>query len=144
MTTPRYSSSHVSKEVHSVLRALAALVAAGTLIALIWHGVAMAEPNRQPAEQPAIWAALHYKEFESLTPLPVAVDPALLIRCTSMKQADFDQLIAKDGPHAHWFGKVSIFMNPTAAHAFHAKEQAYPIGSIIVKEKTTPLMRKLT
>jgi hypothetical protein len=100
--------------------------------------VALASPcnatDADDASPPsAEWTAAHYRELERITPEPVLADPMLLVACTTLKMAQVDSEIAKDGPHA--FLHVAIYMDRTAAEAFRAHAKSYPVGATIVKEK---------
>lgn len=75
-----------------------------------------------------------YKGFDLLTDKPVFVDRWLAMSCVHHTPAELDALAVKvSGPHAH--SEVMIYMNDLAAAAFRRSAVAYPVGSIIVKEK---------
>ena len=82
--------------------------------------------------------ARDYQRFKLMTPKPVPVDPQLAGMCRGLSSSDIAQAIKRSGPHAQAW--VSIYMSDSAATAFE-KSTAYPVGSIVIKEKrihTTP------
>lgn len=74
-----------------------------------------------------------YKELTLITKEPVLVDPQLASLCIGISQQAVDDARKRNGPHAHT--SVKIFMNEIAAEAFRDRSAAYPVGSVIVKEK---------
>jgi len=68
-----------------------------------------------------------------MTKEPVFVDPGLAMLCRGATQTEVEAARKVSGPHAHT--AVSIFMNDVAANTFGKQNTAYPVGSIIVKEK---------
>ena len=74
-----------------------------------------------------------YKQFQAMTPKPVFVDPQLAMLCRGASQAEVELARKKNGPHAHT--AVLIYMNDLAANAFRKSLDAFPVGSIVVKEK---------
>jgi hypothetical protein len=78
--------------------------------------------------------ARDYKRLQSMTKEPVYVDPGLAMLCRGVTQREVEEARKKSGPHAHT--AVLIYMDELAADAFRRKSTAYPVGSVIVKEKT--------
>lgn len=77
--------------------------------------------------------ARSYAELTLITKEPVLVDLQLAMLCRGISQQDVDDARKRHGPHAHT--SVKIFMNEIAAEAFRDRSAAYPVGSVIVKEK---------
>ena len=77
--------------------------------------------------------ARSYAELTLITKEPVLVDPQLASLCIGISQQAVDDARKRNGPHAHT--SVKIFMNEIAAEAFRDRSTAYPVGSVIVKEK---------
>jgi hypothetical protein len=77
--------------------------------------------------------ARSYDNLTLITKEPVLVDPQLASLCVGISQQAVDDARKRYGPHAHT--SVKIFMNEIAAEAFRDGATAYPVGSVIVKEK---------
>lgn len=77
--------------------------------------------------------ACSYAELTLITKEPVLVDLQLAMLCRGVSQQDVDDARKRNGPHAHT--SVKIYMNEIAAEAFRDRATAYPVGSVIVKEK---------
>ena len=94
-------------------------------------------PPGAPVEEPNVrQIADTYTTLRAMTRKPVFVDPELAMLCKGATQAQVEAARTRSGPHAHT--AVSIFMNDLAADAFgktSGSVAAYPVGSIIVKEK---------
>jgi hypothetical protein len=87
-----------------------------------------------PASPRVADIARDYKRLQSMTKEPVYVDPGLAMFCRGVTQREVEEARKKSGPHAHT--AVLIYMDELAADAFRRKSTAYPVGSVIVKEKT--------
>lgn len=77
--------------------------------------------------------ARSYAELTLITKEPMLVDPQLASLCVGISQQTVDDARKLNGPHAHT--SVKIYMNEIAAEAFRDRSTAYPVGSVIVKEK---------
>lgn len=77
--------------------------------------------------------ARSYDSLTLITREPVLVDPQLASLCIGISQQAVDDARKRNGPHAHT--SVKIYMNEIAAEAFRDRSAAYPVGSVIVKEK---------
>ncbi len=77
--------------------------------------------------------ARDYKKLTLMTPEPVFVNPSLAMLCKGVSQELVVETAKKFGPHTRT--SVRIFMNASAAEAFKQKTPAYPVGSIVIKEK---------
>jgi hypothetical protein len=87
--------------------------------------------------QPAVSEiAGSYKSFDKITESPVLVNPELAILCRGASQAEMDATRARSGPHAN--SAILVYMNEQAAEAFRKGETPYPVGAVIVKEKSVP------
>jgi hypothetical protein len=76
--------------------------------------------------------ARSYGNLRLLTKEPVPVDPQLATLCVGIRQQHLDDARKHSGPHS--LTSIRIFMNDLAADVF-GKSMAYPVGSVIVKEK---------
>ena len=78
--------------------------------------------------------ARDYSKLTLVTPEPVLVSAQMAIFCRGVSQRDIAEAAKTSGPHAHT--AVRIFMNDLASEAFRRGGAAYPVGAIVVKEKT--------
>lgn len=77
--------------------------------------------------------ALHYHELKLVTLEPARVDAGLTAMCIAAMPDEIDAVKARHGPHA--YAEINIYMNERAAATFERNEPAYPVGSVIVKDK---------
>lgn len=90
--------------------------------------------NRIAQVAPAVEdLARSYASLTLITKEPVLVDLQLAMLCRGVSQPDVDEARKRNGPHAHT--SVKIYMNEIAADAFRDRSAAYPVGSVIVKDK---------
>lgn len=105
------------------------------LAALASCAAPVASPPPSPAAAPdARTVATTYRSMRAMTAEPVRVDAGLAMLCRGMTPADVRKVRTAHGPHA--LTEVRIFMNDAAAVAFAAPGAKYPVGSVVVKEKT--------
>ncbi len=78
--------------------------------------------------------ARDYKQMEAMTKKPVYVDPVLATMCKTASLKQIEAARKRSGPHT--MSLVMIYMNPPAAAAFSRQSAAYPVGAIVVKEKS--------
>jgi len=90
-------------------------------------------PPDEPASTEVADIAKAYTHLQLMTKKPVHVDLRLAMLCRGVMQSEVEQARKRSGPHAHT--AVSIYMNRLAANAFRRSSPAYPVGSVIVKEK---------
>ncbi len=64
------------------------------------------------------------------------VNPEFAMMCAGPTQSQIDETRKTFGPHTDT--SVNIFMNDSAAATFEQSATPYPVGSIIVKQKTRP------
>jgi hypothetical protein len=107
-----------SQALRVVVVALAALVATTASAELI-----VSESN----------AASFYRDYRRLTKVPRRVDPVIASLCTTFGPPVEKQERAMTGPH--YRAHVHVYVNPVGMSAVSAATQAFPPGSIIVKEK---------
>jgi hypothetical protein len=105
------------------------------LLLLALSFVGSTPPPPAAADLPVAQIAREYSRYRRITPRPVRVNPALSTMCASVAPANFEeQMVGKFGPHANT--ALKIFMNEPAANAFAAKAGQYPVGSVVIKQKT--------
>ena len=93
------------------------------------------QPTRAAGEQPdASEIATTYRSLRAMTQEPVLVDPALAMLCRGLTTADIQRAREASGPHA--LTAVRIHMSDAAMEAFGRPGTKYPVGSVIVKEKS--------
>ncbi len=76
----------------------------------------------------------HYTNYVRVTPGTVFVNPELAMLCRGVTQEEVEAARLKYGPHAN--AAIVIYMNRLAARAFRDSVSPYPVGSVIVKEKS--------
>ena len=86
----------------------------------------------ETASQEIARIAKSYSDLTLMTPKPVFVNPELAMLCVGATKEMVDAARTEKGPHANC--SVKIFMNQLASSAF-SKNEPYPVGAIIVKEK---------
>ena len=77
--------------------------------------------------------AATYTQLTAMTQAPVLVDAGLAEMCRGVTPRDVELAQQRLGPHLGT--AVNIYMNEPAAAAFKQRIRAYPVGSVIVKEK---------
>ena len=75
-----------------------------------------------------------YTNFQRMTKDPVYVNPELAALCRGISKEEVDAARVRLGPHANT--AIVIFMNKQAAEAFNTNASVFPVGSVIVKQKT--------
>jgi hypothetical protein len=77
--------------------------------------------------------ATTFTNYTKITKDAVYVNPELAILCRGASKEDVEAARARSGPHANT--AILIYMNPPAASAFATNAGAFPVGSVIVKQK---------
>lgn len=80
------------------------------------------------------FVAERYRQLEAITPLPVSVSVVAATRCSAITADELVLSESRYGPHAEMF--VSIYMNTIAADHSLSSKASFPVGSVIVKEKS--------
>lgn len=115
-------------------------IAAATLLLCSWfagcHAPGRAQQSSRAAgeQPPASEIAATYRSLRAMTQEPVLVDPALAMLCRGLTTADIEKARAASGPHA--LTAVRIHMSEGAIEAFGKPGSKYPVGAVIVKEKS--------
>lgn len=78
--------------------------------------------------------AVSFPSYQQMTTNVVQVNPEFSRRCASLSVGELDAARVRFGPHANT--GILIFMNTLAASAFERNATAYPVGAVIVKQKT--------
>ena len=78
--------------------------------------------------------AVVYTNFQQLTKNAVFVNPELAMLCRGASKEEVDAARIRFGPHANT--GILIFMNDLAAVAFRTKAAQFPVGAVVVKQKT--------
>ena len=78
--------------------------------------------------------ATTFTNYSRFTKDIVYVNPQLAMLCRGATKEEMDAARTKFGPHANT--GILIYMNPPAADAFGTNAVSFPVGSVIVKQKT--------
>jgi len=114
---------------------LRALTKAGEAVVNVREVRLVRATPRAAADRPDARAiAATYRSLRAMTAEPVRVDAGLAMLCRGVTPADVRKVRDAHGPHA--LTAVRVFMNDAAAGAFATPGTKYPVGSVIVKEKT--------
>jgi hypothetical protein len=98
-------------------------------------GLASAAPSTTPTDLPISQIAREYAGYRLITPRPVRVHPEQSEMCAYFVPSEQERhVVGQFGPHAHT--ALKIFMNDRAADAFAAKAGKYPVGAVVIKQKT--------
>lgn len=76
-----------------------------------------------------------YRKWPGLLKEPKGVPIELWIRCMAPIEADWQRAEQAHGPHNRRL--IQVYANPKASSAARDLKQAFPTGSILVKEKNT-------
>jgi hypothetical protein len=111
-------------------KAAAFILLAGSL----W---AWSQPSPSSGTQPLISEiAAGFTNYQQITKTMVYVNPELAMLCRGVSKEAMDAARIEFGPHANT--GILIFMNKPAADAFATNANAFPVGSVIVKQKVIP------
>jgi len=110
---------------------------AGVFILLIAATAAWAQSSPLPKSDltPTISEiATTFTNYSRITKHAVLVNPELAMQCDTVSTEQIASARAKFGPHAN--SAMMIYMNPPAANAFKTNAPMFPVGSVVVKQKT--------
>jgi hypothetical protein len=110
---------------------------AGVFILLIATTSAWAQSSPPPKSitSPTISEiATTFTNYSRITKHAVLVNPELAMQCDTVSTQQIAATSAKFGPHANT--TMLIYMNPPAADAFKTNATIFPLGSVVVKQKT--------
>lgn len=102
------------------------------LTALAW-GCARPQPGTGSRPSVATIVA-DFTRYRRMTDGTVYVPPSVATLCRGPSARMFADAIVRHGPHA--LSGIQIYMNDPAATAFAHGSRRYPVGSVIVKQKT--------
>ena len=78
--------------------------------------------------------AVGFVSYQQITKSVVYVNPELAMSCRGISREEVESARIKFGPHANT--GILIYMNKPAADAFATNASAYPVGAVIVKQKS--------
>jgi hypothetical protein len=78
--------------------------------------------------------ATSFTNYEQITKSVVFVNPELAMLCRGASKEEVDAARIKFGHHANT--GILIYMNKLAAEAFGTNTTAFPVGAVVVKQKT--------
>lgn len=76
-----------------------------------------------------------YTNYDQITKTAVLVNPELAMLCVGISKEAVDAARKESGPHANT--AILVYMNDLAARAFRTNNIPFPVGAVIVKQKTT-------
>lgn len=100
-------------------------------VALLGFGQSRVPTNSAPS---IAEIAVAYTNFQQITKGVVSVNPELAMLCRGASKEEVDAARVRLGPHAN--AGILIFMNEQAATAFRTNARPYPVGAVVVKQKT--------
>jgi Cytochrome P460 len=93
------------------------------------------QPSPPPGPQPFISeVAANFTNYQQITKSVVFVNPELAMLCRGASKDQVEAARIKFGPHANT--GILVYMNKPAADAFATNAYAFPVGAVIVKQKT--------
>jgi hypothetical protein len=78
--------------------------------------------------------AAAYTSYHKVTDSEVYVNPELAMLCVGAGREQLENARTRHGPHANT--AILVYMNEPAAQVFSRGDDAYPVGSVIVKHKS--------
>jgi Cytochrome P460 len=78
--------------------------------------------------------AVSFTNFHRITESVVYVNPELTMLCRGASKEEVEAARIRFGPHANT--GILIYMNKLAADAFGTNATVFPVGAVIVKQKT--------
>jgi len=72
--------------------------------------------------------------FQQVTRGVVSVNPEFAMLCRGAKPEELEAMRVRHGPHAN--AAIRIYMNDPAATAFQKDALVFPVGAVVVKQKT--------
>lgn len=122
----------------SVSLSLAAInKAAIAAFVILLAGFSLAWSQQSPSSgvHPSVRdVARTFTNYDRITKSVVFVNPELAMLCRGASQQEVEAARIKFGPHANT--GILIYMNKLAADAFTTNASAFPIGAVIVKQKS--------
>jgi hypothetical protein len=107
----------------------------GMFILLTGSLCAWSQSSPSSSTQPsASEVAAGFTNYQKITSGEVYVNPELAMLCRGASKEEVEAARIKFGPHANT--GILIYMNKIAADAFSTNASAYPVGAVIVKQKS--------
>src|SRR5262245_38200395 len=103
------------------------------LIAGAWWGWSPSSPQLG-AQPSSTEIAGIFTNYQRITKSEVYVNPNLAELCRGASIAEVERARLKFGPHANT--GILIYMNELASKAFATNSNVFPVGAVIVKQKT--------
>ena len=116
-------------EHRSILLLLAAVLSACSLSGPVSSFAAQTETRPSISE-----IATNYTNFHQMTRGDVLVNPEFAVLCVPISKERMDAARSRSGPHANT--AIVVYMNDLAAGAFRTNAATFPVGAVIVKQKT--------
>ena len=120
--------NHKLAAMNTATKAACFILLAGSL----W---AWSQPSPSGGIQPSISEiAATFTNYQQITKSVVFVNPELAMLCRGASKEQVEAARIKFGPHANT--GILVYMNKLAADAFATNATAFPVGAVIVKQKT--------
>lgn len=104
-------------------------------IFIVAGAMAIAAPFSSEHPQPSVSEiAAHFTNYYRVTASVVYVNPELAMLCRGATKEEVESARVKFGPHANT--GILVYMNKAATDAFTTNSSSFPVGSVIVKQKT--------
>jgi Cytochrome P460 len=100
----------------------------------VWAWSQTGPPSTTDAQSSISDIARNYTNYSRITKSMVSVNPEFALLCAGVSKEAVDAARTKFGPHANT--GILIYMNKPAADAFGKGAATFPMGSVIVKQKT--------
>ena len=105
------------------------------LAAIATSAWAQSSPMAKSDDAPPISEiATTFTNYVKVTKDPVFVNPELAMLCRGASKEEVETARNKYSPHANT--KILIYMNKSAADAFATNATVFPVGAVVVKQKT--------
>ena len=99
-----------------------------------WAG-AQSTPRSSHGAGPSVSEiAVNFTNYQQITKSVVFVNPELAMLCRGASKEEVDAARIKFGPHANT--GIVVYMNKLAGEAFSTNASVFPVGSVVVKQKT--------
>jgi hypothetical protein len=110
-------------------------ITTAVVILLAGSGWAWSQSLPTSSAQPTVLeVALGFTNYQQITKSAVYVNPELAMLCRGASKEEVEAARIKFGPHANT--GILIYMNRLAADAFATNTGSFPVGSVIVKQKS--------
>jgi len=104
------------------------------IVSVSWASSQSTAPQSQHAGPSVSDIAVNFTNYQQITKSAVFVNPELAMLCRGASKEEVDAARIKFGPHANT--GILIYMNKPAQPALRTNASVFPVGSVVVKQKT--------